>query len=512
MRWKSPKIWWALVTLTLPGVASATSLSDSVRSLRVHREGAMLQEYIDLLSIPNVGSDKPNIRRNAEFIAAMMQRRGINATLLEGDSSDANPAVFGEVKTRGAHKTITFYAHYDGQPVNPAKWAQGLQPFAPVFITAPIDRGGSIIESYQSEQKVSDDWRIVARSAADDKAGVMTILNAFSALTESGRKLHLNLKFFFEGEEEQGSPHLDEILAKHSELLKTDAWVIADGPRHALGQKTIVFGVRGDVNLSLTVYGPKRPLHSGNYGNWAPNPAWRLANLLTSMKDAQDHVTIAGFYDDVIPLSPRERAALLETPSIEATLQAELGIARPDGNGTSMAELLTRPSLNIDGIQSGDVGPAANNIIPSRADAVLDLRLAKGNTVNGQVQKVIAHIKAQGFQLIDHDPSDEERRRYDKLARVSVGAGYEAQRTSMDSPIALAVVAAIQSTSQDPVVNVVSAGGSLPLILFERRFGANVLTVPVVNYDNNQHAENENVQVRFLWEGIEEMAAIMSIQ
>jgi acetylornithine deacetylase/succinyl-diaminopimelate desuccinylase-like protein len=211
-------------------------------------------------------------------------------------------------------------------------------------------------------------------------------------------------------------------------------------------------------------------------------------------------------------LSPRERAALEQVPSIEAALQAELGIATPDGNGSSMAELLTRPSLNINGIQSGDVGSSANNIIPSHADAVLDLRLAKGNTVNGQVKKVIDHIKAQGFHVIDRDPTDEERRTYDKLIRVSVRPGYEAQRTSMDSPIAREVVAAVQSTSQDPVVTVVSVGGSLPLILFERRFGANVLTVPVVNYDNNQHAENENVQVGFLWEGIEEMAAIMSIQ
>jgi acetylornithine deacetylase/succinyl-diaminopimelate desuccinylase-like protein len=238
----------------------------------------------------------------------------------------------------------------------------------------------------------------------------------------------------------------------------------------------------------------------------------RLASLLASMKDAQDHITIAGYYDDVVPLSPRERAALAQIPSIEAALQTELGIAKPDGDGSSMAELLTRPTLNINGIQSGDVGASANNIIPSRADAVLDLRLAKGNTVDGQVKKVLDHIKAQGFQVIDHDPTDEERRSYDKLIRVSVKPGYEAQRTSMDSPISRDVVTAVQSTSSDPVVTVVSVGGSLPLILFERRFGANVLTVPVVNYDNNQHAENENVQVRFLWEGIEEMAAIMSIQ
>lgn len=514
LRGNMHKLW---ICLALMVAASRAPAADSISSRaasvqRARHEGQMIQEYVDLLAIPNVASDKANIRRNAEFIAEMMRRRGIAATLLDGATPDANPVVFGEVKAPKATKTLVFYAHYDGQPVNPKKWAPGLQPFSPVFITAPIERGGTLIGAYKPGQTVSPDWRIAARGAADDKAGVMTILNAYSALVEAGHLPKVNIKFFFEGEEEEGSTHLAEILAKHRDMLGSDVWVIVDGPRHALGYKTVEFGVRGDVNMDLTVYGPKRPLHSGNYGNWAPNPALRLATLLAGMKDAHDRVTIPGFYDDVVPLSERDREALAHVPDLAPALQAELGIAKPDGDGVSFAELLTRPTLNINGIQSGDVGASASNIIPSRAEAVLDLRLAKGNALQTQAGKVIAYIKAQGYQVVDREPTDEERRHYEKLIRISVGSGYDAQRTSMDLPIARDILAAVQTTTRDPVVSIVSAGGSLPLILFENALGAKVVTVSVVNYDNNQHAENENVQMRFLWEGIDEIAAIMSIK
>jgi acetylornithine deacetylase/succinyl-diaminopimelate desuccinylase-like protein len=510
------KSCWFAILLACASPASAGGgmgpLAVAIDAERTRHEAEWLQEYVGFLAIPNVAADKADIRRNAEFIVGMMQRRGIAARLLEGDSPTANPVAFGEVRARGATRTLVLYAHYDGQPVNPAKWAPGLAPFAPVLITAPMERGGTVIGPYTAGMTVPPGARLAARSAADDKAGVMAILNAYAALVASGHAPRVNLKFFFEGEEEEGSTHLDEILARHRELLAGDLWVIADGPRHVLGYPVVDFGVRGDVNMALTVYGPKRPLHSGNYGNWAPNPAQRLATLLAGMKDAHDHVTIAGFYDDVVPLSASEHEAIARMPDLEPALRAELGIARPDGDGAPMAELLTRPTLNINGIQSGDVGAAASNVIPTHADAVLDLRLAKGNTLERQVGRVVAHIEAQGYHVIDHEPTDVERRSFDRLIRVSVAAGYDAQRTPMDLPIARDVVAAVQSTTAGPVVQVVSAGGSLPLVVIERRLGANVISVPVVNYDNNQHAENENVEIRFLWEGIGIMAAVMSIR
>jgi len=181
----------------------------------------------------------------------------------------------------------------------------------------------------------------------------------------------------------------------------------------------------------------------------------------------------------------------------------------PEGAGKSFLELLHLPTLNINGIQSANVGNLAANIIPVKAEAAIDLRLVLGNDVNRQIQKVVKYIESKGYKVLDRDPTDEERLQYPKLIKITRGEGYNAQRTPMDLPIAQQVIKAVQSTVDYPVISLPSAGGSLPLIVFEEKLGAKLITVPVVNYDNNQHAENENVLIRYLWEGIETMAALM---
>ncbi|MCX6216168.1 M20/M25/M40 family metallo-hydrolase [Spirosoma sp.] len=503
----------SLLLLILLSVNSfAQTPQQRVRQYRQVQETALMDEYRDFLSIPNVSADSVNIRRNAAFILQMMKKRGISGMLLDGPAPGSTPAVFGEVRVPGAKKTLVFYAHYDGQPVNPKQWGEGLQPFVPVFITAPVEQGGKIVTTYKSGDPIDPNWRLSGRGSADDKAGVMTILNAYDALVKSNIPLTANLKFFFEGEEEVGSTHLGEIFDKHRDKLASDLWIIADGPRHVSGKPVVQFGVRGDVNMYLTLYGPKRPLHSGNYGNWAPNPAMRMVKLLASMKDENDHVIIKGFYDDVVPLTASERSALAKVPNMEAALKKELGLAQPDGNGTPFVELLMRPTLNINGMQSANVGAMAGNIIPTKAEAVLDLRLVRGNEVTRQVGRVIDHIRAQGYQVLDHEPTDAERQQFPKLIKITTGHGYNAQRTPMDLPVAQGVVAAVQAVSPEPIVLSPSSGGSLPLYMFEKVLKANVVSVPVVNYDNNQHAENENVKVQYLWEGIEIMASIMLIK
>lgn len=484
----------------------AQTTQQKVNGFRRENEAKIIDEYIKFVSIPNVTRDTSNILRNAAFIKKMMEQRGIKVEFLEGTTPKVNPVVFGEVKAPGAKYTLSFYAHYDGQPVNPAKWTGGLTPFDPVFIDKPVEKGGKIISVTGN---VSSEWRLAGRGSADDKAGVMTIVNAYDALIKSGIPLKHNIKFFFEGEEELGSTHLDEIFEKNKEKLATDLWVIIDGPRHASGKKMISFGVRGDVNMNLTVYGPKRPLHSGNYGNWAPNPALSLVRLLATMKDDHGNILVEGYYDDVVPLSPREKEALAQIPNIEETLKKELGIAVPEGHGKSFLELLHLPTLNINGIRSADVGELAANIIPVKAEATLDLRLVLGNEVDKQIDKVVKHIEKNGFHVIDHEPTDEERLKFSRLIKITRGIGYPAQRTSFDLPIVQSLVKAVQTTVDYQVILLPSMGGSLPLYLFEKTLHAKVITVPVVNYDNNQHAENENVQLKFLWEGIETIAVIM---
>ncbi|MFM9909380.1 MAG: M20/M25/M40 family metallo-hydrolase [Chitinophagaceae bacterium] len=503
------KIPVALLVLSINHQLIAQTVQQKVREYRQANELKIINDYTKFLSIPNVSRDTINIRKNAAYIASWMNQLGITTELLNGITPGVTPAVFGKIMVPGAIHTIAFYAHYDGQPVSPKQWASGLKPFEPVFLTAPAERGGQIVKPNAASTTFDPNWRISGRGSADDKAGVMCILNGYEALLKSKIALTNNILFFFEGEEEVGSVHIDEIFEKNKEKLKADVWIIADGPRHVSGKKMVEFGVRGDVNMALTVYGPKRPLHSGNYGNWAPNPARMLVELVAGMKDEKNRVTIKGFYDDVVPLSASEKKAIAAIPNIEETLKKELGIVEPEGNGQSFLELLHLPTLNINGIHSANVGELAANIIPAKAEAAIDLRLVLGNDLNRQVTKVIKHIESKGYHILSNEPTDEERLKYPKLIKIATSSGYNAQRTPMDLPIAQTIIKAVQSTIDYPVILLPSAGGSLPLIVFEQKLKANVISVPVVNYDNNQHAENENVLIGFLWEGIETMAVLM---
>ena len=371
----------------------SSPLQDQVRAWRVGREGEMIAEFREFVSLPNVSVDRAGIRRNADFILAMLQRRGIEARLLTLPSTPHNPVVFGEVKVPGATSTIMLYAHYDGQPVNPAKWAPGWEPYSPRFVAAPFEQGGKLIESWKPGDRIDPNWRLTGRGSADDKAGVMVILNAYSALLGAGVKPSANLKFFFEGEEEIGSVNLKELISAHRDRLRADVWLVLDGPCHPSGKKLAVFGSRGDVNLNLTVFGPKRPLHSGNYGNWAPNPSASLVKLLASMTDDHGRVTINGFYDDVIPATTAEQRALAKIPPIDDELQRELGLAAREAPERTLFEGFALPGLNINGIRGADVAAQAANVIPTEARATLDLRLAPGNDWQRQTAKVVAHIE-----------------------------------------------------------------------------------------------------------------------
>jgi acetylornithine deacetylase/succinyl-diaminopimelate desuccinylase-like protein len=504
---KTPKtlILIVLIACACPAVAQ------TVRDYRRAHEREIVDEFTRLLAIPNVAADKENIRRNGQFILEMMQRRGLNPQLLEAKSKETPPAVYGEWKVPGTTNAIILYAHYDGQPVDPKAWTAS-PPFQPTWRSAPFDRGGQVV-SLPVSGEINSEWRLYARGVSDDKAGVMGILTAFDALRAQNAKPSFNLKFLFEGEEEAGSPHLGEIIDLHKNLLQADAWIICDGPVHQSGRKQVVFGVRGDQNVDVTVYGPKRPLHSGHYGNWAPNPAMTLVRLLATMKDQEGRVAIAGWYDGVGTLGDAERRAIAEAPVYDDQIRAELGVARTEGNGKLLMDAISQPSLNINGISSGDVGALARNVIPTTASAVLDLRLVKGNDYRRQVQHLIDHIRKQGFYVIDHDPTDAERKEHALIAKVIPRTGgYNAERTRMDLPISVAVINAVQSTSKDPIVKLPTSGGSLPLSIITDRLQTVTITVPIVNYDNNQHAENENLRLQNLWDGIETLAAVMMMK
>ena len=486
----------ALCTLA-PLVAQVDT--GAINTWRQAHEKEILREFIPLIEIPNRAPDQPNIRRNAELVRRMMNQRDIATRLLELDG--APPVVFGEIKTPGAKRTLIFYAHYDGQPVDPREWT------SPPWTAVLRDAKGQTIDLAGPFDRES---RLYARSVSDDKAPIMAMLAAIDAMKALGIPHQANLKFFFEGEEEAGSPHLEQFAKTYKELLAGDVWLICDGPVHQNRQPSLYFGVRGVTAVELTVYGPKRELHSGHYGNWAPNPAMMLSRLLATMTDGEGKVLVAGFYDDVVPMNAAERKALLAVPAVDDQLKEELGLVNTDGNGARLVERIMLPSLNVRGLESAGTGANARNIVPAKAIASLDLRLVKGNDHLRQVEKLRAHIRQQGYYLTNQEPTDEERHKYSKIARLTAREGYNAVRTSMDLPIAREVIATMKKTYPNLVL-IPALGGSVPLWVFEQELHTPLIGVPIANHDNNQHSFNENLRLANLWDGIVTMTTLLAM-
>jgi len=491
---------------TLPPV---TRVVEEVRAYRHANEDRILRELREFLAIPNVASDTPNIQKNAGRLKEMLEARGVETHLLSIENR--GPVVFGKLDTLGATRTVVFYAHYDGQPVVASDWTD-KSPFEPILRDNSIEAGGQRIpfpNSRAGANSYQPDWRIYARSASDDKSPIVAVLTALDALRAQNIPLAVNLKFILEGEEEAGSQHLQETLQLHKNLLKADLLITGDGPVHQSGRPLVFFGNRGDIGLDITVYGPLRSLHSGHYGNWAPNPAQQLAQLLAAMKDENGRVLIPSYYDDVAPLTPLEKSALDTLPFNDADLQRELGIAKPDGSGKKLVELLQEPSLNIRGMRSGNVGAQATNIVPDQAEASLEARLVKGEDPHKKFEQIAGFIRKQGFFVVDHDPTIEERRVHPQIAKIIDDGGYRASRTPMDLPVSKALVKIMQQATNNQTVVAPMLGGSVPMYIFED-FKLPWIGVPIVNYDNHQHSADENLRLGNLWQGIETYSVLLA--
>ena len=197
----------------------------------------------------------------------------------------------------------------------------------------------------------------------------------------------------------------------------------------------MVLGVRGFTDLELTVYGPAREVHSGHYGNWAPNPALELARLLASMKGASGRVRIAGFTADTRPPSAAEQAVLDAMPAVETGLLDRLGLAAAEVPGSRLLDRLMVPLLNVRGLRAADVGPGARNVIPAAATASIDIRLAAGDDPARMLERVREHVRAQGYLVLDREPTAAERRGHPAVARIDARVGYPAARARADLPV-----------------------------------------------------------------------------
>ncbi|MEP7384313.1 MAG: M20/M25/M40 family metallo-hydrolase [Gemmatimonadota bacterium] len=492
----------------------AQSGSDVARRYREAHEASLLRDFADLLKHPNVASDSVNIRRTAAYIRDHLTAVGVTAQLLEVPG--APPIVFGTLMVPGATRTLGVYVHYDGQPVNPAEWTH--PPFEPTLYNRSMEAGGTPIPMPRDGQAVDPEWRLYARSAGDDRAPIAAILPVLRSFKESGVQPTSNLVFLFEGEEEAGSPHLEKYLQTHRDRFDpVNVWLFFDGPVHQSGRPLVLYGVRGSMGMEITVYGASRNLHSGHYGNWAPDTPLVLADLLRSMKDPfTGRVLIDGWYDSVARLGVAERAAMAAMPDNDAALKKELGLGWTEGQPETLAQRLLLPALTIRGMNAANVGALATNLIPSSATAALGIRLVKGNDPAHMKALVEAHLRKQGYHIVGADPDMETRLRYPKIVKVTGGDGYPAARSEMSDPFIQEVstattAAADRAFEKGNLILSPTMGGSLPLYLFSDVLAKPFIIVPVANHDDNQHAADENLRIANLWYAIDMYAALLTM-
>jgi len=502
-----PHVLLTLALLAANGDAAAGALREQVE--RAAQQN--FAEYLDALRIPNVPAQASDIQRNADFMSRAFERRGFAVRLVTNAAN--RPVVLAELAPRPGLPTVLFYFHYDGQPVIPSEWSQA-DPFVPVIRRRnAAGEWQDVAADALQARPLDPELRVFARSSSDDKAPIFMLLTALDMLAAQAEALAFNFKVMLDGEEEIGSPSLTATVASARAAFAADALVIFDGPRHASGRPTVVFGNRGLTAATLTVFGPRAPLHSGHYGNYAPNPALRLAALLTSMKGDDGRVLIPGFYDGV-RLTDADRITLAAVGDDEAALRARLGIARAETVGASYQESLQYPSLNVRGMAAGGVGALVTSVVPSEAVAEIDIRTTPETDGRRLFDLVRAHVERAGYHLIDGEPTDAERAQFDKLARFRLGQSQAAMRMPIDSAVGRWANAALRArTAPQPgeaPVQIRMMGGTVPTDVLIEALQMPFLLVPTVNDDNNQHAANENLRIGHFVTGTEIVYSLLT--
>ena len=483
-------------------VAVAKPPRDAVRAWRVAHDHQILSDFSVFLAMPNVATTLADVDANATYIMHQLEVRGFRTELLR--ARPGTPAtVFAERSTPGAKRTVLFYAHYDGQPVGQKGWLS--PPFMPTLRSAP-----PVNAVVDAAAPLDPGGRLYARGAGDDKASIMAMLSALDALKAANIAPTVNIKLLYEGEEEQGSPHFAAIVRAHRDLLRGDLLVMGDGPMHQSGRQQINGGNRGITSFVATIYGPAKPLHDGHYGSWAPSPTVMAADLVMQLRDDEGHIRIPGIYDDVTPVSAATRAALDAMPPVEADLKKALLLGRTIGPA-KLADGYMTPTLNVRAIHAGDDGPNAANAIATEATVSVDFRLAPGETPARVRTLTEAYLATRGWTIVHAAPDDTMRLAHQKVVRLEWEAGGSvATMTPLDTPAALAVAASIERTTGVPVIKLPYSGASSGFAEVVDTLRAPMVGVSIANYDDNQHARNENLRLGNLWDGIEVYAGLLA--
>jgi acetylornithine deacetylase/succinyl-diaminopimelate desuccinylase-like protein len=427
-----------------------------------------LSELLELLRIPSVSAKnehKADMINCAEKIKQRLLEAGVDSA--EIYLTDGHPIIYGEKIIDGDKPTVLVYGHYDVQPAEPLElWHSG--PFDPVII----------------------EGKIFARGACDDKGQVYMHIKALETMVKTN-SLSNNIKFIIEGEEEIGSPNLAKFVSAHKDLLKADVVLISDTSMISMNNPSIDIGVRGLSYIELEVTGPNRDLHSGIYGGAVANPITILAKMIASCHDQNNHITIPGFYDDVVEATPDERKLMAQAPHDESAYKSDLGVKELWGeNGYSTIEKTgIRPTLEVNGIWGGYQGQGAKTVLPSKAYAKISARLVPNQSSGVITQKMLNYFRSVAPSGV--------------TVKAEVHHGGEPYITPIDSVAYKAAAKAIETTfAKKPIP--VRGGGSIPICaLFEKELDIKIVFLGFGLDSDNLHSPNEKFDVFNFYKGIE---------
>jgi acetylornithine deacetylase/succinyl-diaminopimelate desuccinylase-like protein len=427
-----------------------------------------LNELLEMLRIPSISANSAN-KEDMKKCAELVKQRLLDAGADKADvyPTDGHPVVYAEKIVDASKPTVLVYGHYDVQPPDPLNlW--NSPPFEPVI----------------------KDGRIYARGSADDKGQFYMHVKALEILSQT-KSLTNNIKFLIEGEEEVGSPNLGKFVAEHKDLLKCDVILISDSAMLSIENPSMDIGVRGLAYIQVEVTGANRDLHSGVYGGAVANPITALAKMIASCHDADNHITIPGFYDGVVESTPQERKLMAQAPFDEEEYKKELGVKELWGEkGYSTNERTgIRPTLELNGIWGGYTGEGSKTVLPSKAFAKISARLVPNQSSEKITQLLLNHFK--------------------KIAPAGVTVetfelhGGEPYMTPIDSPAYQAAAKAIETTfGKKPIP--VRGGGSIPICsILEKELGVKIVFMGFGLDSDNLHSPNEKFDLVNFYKGIE---------
>jgi len=465
------------------------------------RRRTIVESFVEFLRLESVSQEPAKVRVTGDWLAAALRARNLDGRVLE---TGGNPAVFGERRVPGATRTVLLYCHYDTKPIPLNGWLQP-NPIEPVFRRGLAEDGVPLTPFAEITDDALPDFRLYARGASDDKGPIWCHLHALEMMDALGIAPRVNVKLIFDGEEEIGSPYFGAFTEKHRDLLAADVVIITDGPKHASGRPTISGGARGVGSITLELEAARRDLHSGNFA--VPNPAWKLNGLLSSMATPDGVPLIEGFEEDVAGPTAAERQMMADLPLDLPALEKELGVKLASDY---LDRIMFHPTLTIRGLHSGFLGKEANTVIPHRATVLLEFRMVKNQRWPKVYKRVLDHIRAQGYTVLESpdEPLPDELR--GKAVRVVSKSGYDPAKTSLELPVSREIVTVVERAhGGERAVLMPTLGGSVPIYAFTDILKLPTLIVPYANANNRQHSPNEHLRLDHLFQGVRTTAQLL---